>query len=63
MKRIPVKAAESIAKAYDYDQVIVIARKVGEGEYVTTYGIDKMNCDIAARVGDFIKYKIMKWPQ
>jgi hypothetical protein len=62
---IPVKAAKEIARAYGYDQVIVIARAVGDGggEHVTTYGRDQANCDIAARVGDFLKHKVMGWPQ
>jgi len=61
MKRIPIKAAREIAKLYDYDQVVIVARKVGEGEHVTTYGRNKIHCGIAARIGDFLKYKIMGW--
>jgi hypothetical protein len=68
MKPIPIKAAEHIAKEYGYDQVIVIGRKVGEdpdphGEHVTTYGIDKAHCDVAARIGDHFKYNVMGWPR
>jgi hypothetical protein len=48
---------------YDYDQVVVIARKVGGGEHVTTYGRDKANCDVAARIGDWLKFKVMGWPK
>jgi hypothetical protein len=64
MKRIPIKAAEEIAKTYGYDQVIVMARKVGEngGEHVTTYGLNKAHCEAAARTGDFLKHKIAGWP-
>lgn len=58
---IPIPAAEHIAKTYNYDQVIIIARKVDDHEHVTTYGKDKANCDVAARIGDFLKYKVMKW--
>jgi hypothetical protein len=66
MKRIPITAAQRIAEQYGYDQVVIIARKVGEdsnphGEHVTTYGVDKANCDVAARIGNFLKYKIMGW--
>jgi hypothetical protein len=59
MRPIPVSAAASIAKRYGYDQVIVIARKVGGGggEHVTTYGRDAGNCGVAARVGNFLKHK------
>lgn len=54
MKPIPVLAARRIAEQYGYDQVIVIARRVGEspdphGEHVTTYGRDKQHCGVAAR--------------
>jgi hypothetical protein len=56
MKRIPIKAAELIAKKYGYDQVVIYARKVGEepepyGEHMTTYGINKLHCDLARRIG------------
>ena len=61
MKNIPIKAAEEIAKKYGCDQVIIVARAIGEGEHVTTYGRDKANCDVAARIGNFLKYKIMGW--
>lgn len=66
MKPIPIAAAERIAKEYGYDQVVIIARKVGDdpdphGEHVTTYGVTKAHCDIAARIGDFLKYKVMGW--
>lgn len=63
MKAIPISAAKEIAQKYDYSQVVIIARKVGEngGEHCTTYGVDKANCEVAARIGDFLKYKIMKW--
>ena len=45
MKRIPIKAAKEIAKIYDYDQVLIIARKVGDkgGEHVTSYGVNMVN--------------------
>jgi hypothetical protein len=66
MKPIPVKAAKSIADEYGYDQVIIYARKVGaypnpHGEHVTTYGATKQHCEVAARIGDFLKFKIMGW--
>jgi hypothetical protein len=65
MKPIPISTAKQIAKAYGYDQVVIIARDIGEdgGEHVTTYGTDKANCEVAARIGDFIKHKIMGWPR
>jgi hypothetical protein len=61
MKPIPIEAAKKIARNYGYDQVIIIARAIGEGEHVTTYGGDRANCIAAARIGDFLKFKIMGW--
>lgn len=66
MKHIPIAAAQHVAEQYQYDQVIIIARKVGDeggGEHVTTYGVDKANCDVAARIGNFLKHKVMGWPE
>ena len=60
---IPIMAARTIAKNFGYDQVIIIARKVGEDgiEHVTTYGKDRQNCDVAKRIGEFLKFKVMGW--
>jgi hypothetical protein len=63
MKPIPISAGKRIADEYGYDQVVIVARKVGGGEHCTTYGVDKANCDVAARIGDFFKYELMKWPR
>ena len=63
MKPIPIAAARRIAEQYGYSQVVIIARAVGDdgGEHVTTYGIDKANCHVAAHIGNFLKYKVMGW--
>ncbi|PID95800.1 MAG: hypothetical protein CSA85_00585 [Alphaproteobacteria bacterium] len=68
MKPIPVSVAERIAKSYGYDQVVIIARRVGEdpepnGEHVTTYGRSKVHCAVAARIGGFLKFKVMGWAE
>lgn len=65
MKPIPISAAKDIAKKYGYSQVVIIARAVGDngGEHVTTYGVDRANCAVAARIGYFLKYKVMGWVQ
>ncbi len=68
MKPIPVAAARKIAKVYGYDQVVIIARRVGAdpepfGEHVTTYGVNKAHCDAAAKIGDHLKFKVMGWPR
>jgi hypothetical protein len=66
MKDIPIKRAENLAKEYGYDQVIIYARKVGSesetgGEHMTTYGIDKANCDAAAKIGRRLQTELMGW--
>lgn len=64
---IPISAARQIAIQYGYDQVIIFARKVGEehepnGEHMTTYGITKQHCEVAARMGQVLR-KFMGWPE
>jgi hypothetical protein len=66
VKPIPISAARRIAEDYGYDQVIVIARKVGadpspHGEHCTTYGVDRKHCAAAAKIGNFLKFKVMGW--
>lgn len=62
---IPIEAAKHIAETYGYDQVVIVARKVGpEGcEHVTTYGVDPEHSGVAARIGNFFKHKLMGWPE
>jgi len=59
---IPVAAGRAIANNYGYDQVVIVARRIGGIEHVTTYGRDKAHCDVAARMGHFFKHKLMGWP-
>lgn len=63
-KPIPIEAAERIAKEYGYHQVVIIAREVGVpgNEHVTTYGTNQKHCEVAAQIGDHLKFEVMKWP-
>lgn len=68
LKPIPVSAAANIADSFGYDQVVIIARRVGDdpdphGEHVTTYGRDPQHCAIAAATGGFLKHMVMGWPR
>lgn len=62
-KRIPISAAKEIADKYGYDQVMIYVRKVGDngGEHMTTYGVNKINCDAMAKIANFLQTKIMGW--
>ena len=62
---IPIDAAKRIAQEFGYDQIVIIARKVGPdgGEHVTTYGEGPEHRKIAAHIGQFLKYKVMGWPE
>lgn len=64
-KPIPIDSAKDIAHTFGYDQVIVIGRHVGETgcEHITTYGKSEEHCRAAAKIGDFLKYKVMGWPE
>lgn len=61
-KRLPIARAREIAQKHDYAQVIVIARESDGWEHMATYGMDKENCDVAGKIGDFLK-RVMKWPK
>lgn len=60
--RIPLSRAKEIARHHGYHQVIVYARRVGLGgvEWVTTYGIDKLHCAAAARIGKALGEHVIK---
>lgn len=65
MHEIPIERAKHIADMYGYDQVVIYARRVGEdpephGEHMTTYGVSKEHCNIAAKMGDVLK-DFMGW--
>lgn len=70
MKRIPISAAKEIAEKYGYDQVMIYVRKcdfekdgvaINGGEHMTTYGVNKLHCDVMAKIGKFLQDKIMGW--
>ena len=62
MTPIPIKAAKMIADKYNYDQIVIIGRKVGEfgGEHITTYGVTKQHCEIAGRMSKALQ-RFMGW--
>ncbi len=65
MKRIPISAAKRIAEDYGYDQVVIYARKVGDdpephGEHMTTYGVTRQHCRVAAVIGQTLQ-RWMGW--
>lgn len=63
MKRIPISAAKRVADSYDYDQIVILGRKVGDdgGEHIATYGVNPTHCDVAAMMGRKLK-DICGWP-
>lgn len=65
MKPIPITEARAIAQTYGYDQVLIYGRKVGEapephGEHLTTYGVTKAHCRVAAQISATLQ-KFMGW--
>lgn len=59
---IPIKAARAVAETFNYDQVVVYARRVGEGgvEHMTTYGVNEVHCEVAALMGKKLQ-EFMGW--
>ncbi len=37
--------------------------ELARGEHCTTYGVNDAHCSVAARIGDFLKYKVMGWKE
>lgn len=62
LRRIPITAAKRIAEEFGYDQVVIYARKIGDpgGEHLTTYGVTKEHCRVAARIAETLK-RFMGW--
>lgn len=60
--KIPIAAAKRIAENYGYEQVVIIGRRHSDNavEHCTTYGVDKANCAVAARMGEVLQ-KAMGW--
>ncbi len=60
---VSISAAKEISKKYDKNQVIIVCwdnqyRKT----HVTTYGKTVVDCDMAARGGNFVK-RALGWPE
>ncbi len=64
MQRIPISALRDIAVKYGWDQLVLVARKVGPGgeEQVVTYGEGREHSDVAARAGMAIRTHLLRWP-
>jgi len=60
---IPISSAKQMADNYNYDQIIILGRRVGKDgeETLTTYGKTKKHCGVAAMIGKFLKDKVFKW--
>ncbi len=54
---------EKLPRGMGTIKVIIVARKTGErgGEHCTTYGVNTEHCQVAARCGDYLKFKVMGW--
>ena len=52
MNKIPVTAAEHVAKEFELHQVLLIGWD-GERVHVVTYGKTKADCEAAAKAQDF----------
>jgi hypothetical protein len=61
-----IEMAKDYARRFGYDQVVIIGRScttegVSGGESVCTYGKTNEHATVAAQIGEFLKYRIMKW--
>lgn len=61
--RIPINAAKSISKKYEYPEIVIFAYDPETGkQHVTTYGKTKDQCIDAAKAGNFLK-RSLGWPE
>ena len=61
-KKIPISAAKTISKDYEFPQVVIFAYDPETGkQHVTTYGKSLRDCDSAAKAGNSLK-KFLGWP-
>lgn len=62
-KKIPIVAARAIADTYNYDQIVIYARRVGDVgglEHMTTYGTNEVHCEVAGVMGKKLQ-EFMGW--
>lgn len=63
MRPIPIEAAKTISKTYDYDHVIIFGwNRQHNTQHVTTYGRTLIDCDQVAQGGNMLKAKLLNWP-
>lgn len=61
--RIPIKTARELGQAFDFDQVIIMARNSRTNmQHVTTWGSTRELCDETALVANDIKAMALGWP-
>lgn len=54
-KNVPISAAKEIAKKYNKAQVLLLCWEEETGlTHITTYGINKKHCDMAAAGGQVV---------
>jgi hypothetical protein len=60
---IPVADAEFIGLHHEYDQVVILARRVGDNgvEQLVTWGKDDVHKAVAARIGDRLTAEVFGW--
>jgi hypothetical protein len=61
-RRIPIKAARDVSRAYACTQVIILAQEADGRAHVVTYGRSREDCRLAAEAGNNLK-RIMGWPE
>ena len=60
---IQLSEMEGLCTKYGFDQVIVLARKVGEGGYenLGTHGVDMEHSTAAEAIGEHLRKDVMGW--
>ena len=63
-ERIPIKVAKEIGDRFKCDQVLVFAwNRETDRQHIVTWGRTTVDCDQIAQGGNYIKEKLLSWPE
>ncbi|MCF8265820.1 MAG: hypothetical protein K9I99_15075 [Melioribacteraceae bacterium] len=62
-KKIPIKAAREFARKHKFTKIIIIAEDDAKLQNVCTWGETVEDADYAAQAGNYLKTKVLQWPE
>lgn len=62
MRKLPIKMALDVVKAYDLEQVVILCKDKEGTQHIVTAGNTKASCKDAGLSGDMLK-QVLAWPE